>query len=560
MFKTFITCCFFFIFFTNCVFSETETASEEDLIEIVNKLDKINKRLKKIEQNLDIETYKKLEHSINNLNLDMNEQEQILQKVERKTLVDKMQIKAELRTRFDWYDFKGHDNEPFIEKYKTDEIQHERINLLPSNRLRLNLKANLSKNIRFHSRLVMFRNWFDDDVSVYPEATFLNNARIPSDIKLKVERAYIDFFFNYPKIIKPALTFGRIPTTDGLPTDFRENTPRKSTYPGIAYDVETDAIAFSFDISELIHMPGAAIRTMCMIRTDDNEKYSYFGQKLSDKKKYYRVDELAEDPLYIYAFQFETNLNTLFNDSFFIFNSIFIPETSNVDLRYVPEIYPLLDESIPYLFTEKNDKLGSLNKLTFYFQSKNIFNSSFDIFSGISFVKTRAKGALKIMFNPESLGLPGEPILARDAYDVYKDKLQSLVEPLNALKNAPPPIGLLNDDGISDRSAWAMHLGFRYKLPFDIIKNPKFGVEFNKGSKYWFGVNDASEDPMHKLNTRGYVWDFYYNQTINSYFSVRFGYTYTKHEYDQGLSFYYGQPLKIDHRISNTYFLLDGKI
>jgi Protein of unknown function (DUF3373). len=73
------------------------------------------------------------------------------------------------------------------------------------------------------------------------------------------------------------------------------------------------------------------------------------------------------------------------------------------------------------------------------------------------------------------------------------------------------------------------------------------------------GFSDASEDPLHKLSTRGKVWDVYYIQRLNRYLTFRLGYTDVYQDYSYGSSFYFGAPHKLDHHIKNTYFLIDAR-
>ena len=215
---------------------------------------------------------------INTLDRDLQELSERLDEVETKTLIDKISIGAEMRTRFDWYHFEDNDLD-----------DRDSVNLLPSNRFRLNLKADVSENIKFHSRLVVYKNWMDDSMTTTMD---MYAARTPTDTTVKAERAYVDYFF---KGLPLALTFGRLPFTDGLPTDLKENTTRKSTYPSLAYDVEGDGIALSYGLKDLIHLPDSAARLIylkMLIRDDDAELWE--------------DDALGIDDQNIYLFQFET--------------------------------------------------------------------------------------------------------------------------------------------------------------------------------------------------------------------------------------------------------------
>ena len=548
------------VVFVPFTFAEKKYVTPEDILPILDEIDALNKRLDELTQKKD---EKKLPDSsqklLDLLKKDMDELSEVLERVETKSIVDRLEIGAEIRTRLDWYTFKGHDNIPFT-NHPAGKLLNEHINLQPSNRFRLNLRANISNNLKLTSRLVMFRHWSDDDFPVYPDVNFLNTTRIPGDINLKVERAYVDFFFEPIDKLPMALTFGRMPSTDGLPTDLRENTPRKSTYPAIVFNVESDGFALSIDLEPLTHIPQFAMRSAYAMRYDDKEKY-FLGKKLSDKQGIYRIDDLAMDPVSFYMVQFESHIPHFFGGLLAIMNVLYIPKAPRPDFRYNEELESFYDKT-GLLFTTGEDNLGSLIKYTLFVESKEFFGYNFDWFIGCSYVKTHAKGATEFMLDPRVIGQPFDPLPAREAYVQYKTMLENnpnFEVQYQALQNAPTPIGLLNDDGVSDHDGHIIHVGIRIDLPLKLDDCPKLGIEYNHGSQYWINFGDGSEDPLHKLSTRGEVWDVYLLQPISRYFMFRLGHTVTRHDYDQNLSFYYGEPLAIDHKVTNTYFLMDAK-
>ena len=553
---------FFGIMILLCVFELVAFAKEryvtpDEIMPILDEIDRLNKRLDELDQQQQSEKLsEKDQQLIDFLKQDMEELTEILERVETKSIVDRLEIGAEIRTRIDWYEFWGHDNVPFTNTPQ-DEKLHERIHMQPSNRFRLNLRAQISDNLKFTSRLTMLRHWSDDDYSVYPDVNFLNSTRVPGNLNLKVERAYVDYFFEPHEYFPMAFTFGRLPSTDGLPTDLRENTPRKSTYPAIAYNVESDGIGMSLDLEPLTHIPKTAARFIGAIRYDDHEKY-FMGKKLSGKKGVYRVDEQGMDPVYFLVFQLESHIPDFFGGLLAIMNVLYIPQAPRPDFRYNESLAPFYaDDGL--LFTQGEDSLGYLTKYTLFLESKKFFGFNFDWFAGLSYMKTHAKSATEFMLDPGALGLPLDPLPARDAYDLLKNYGANYAAQLKALENAPTPIGLLNNDGKSDHDAHCIHIGGRIDLPLSMKQCPKFGVEYNHGSKYWSNFGEASEDPLHKLATRGESWDFYLLQPISRFFLFRIGHTVTRHDYDQNLSFYYGEPLAIDHKITNTYLLMDAK-
>jgi hypothetical protein len=352
----------------------------------------------------------------------------------------------------------------------------------------------------------MNRNWNDEGDPPYPTRNYMNYSRSRSDTDLQVERAYVDYFFEPHPKLPMALTFGRLPTTDGMPTDLREDTPRKSTYPGLAFDGEADGVGLSIELSNLIPLPAAALRYMYIRNVRDNDE------------EMYRPQEYDLKPITLHILQFETGLPDRWNlgDTLFVTNFMFGPRLSGPDLTLrIPWLKPT---------EELDERIGSYWKLTLFMESKRFMGSWFDWFAGWSYQSADANG------NSHSWGIGKIPLRS---------------------------IGLYSSDGESDRAAYAFHLGSRVTLPIDMLKQPKFGIEYNKGTKYWFGFNVGSEDPLHKLDVRGDVWDFYYLQPINKYFMFRLGYTMV--DEDHGGFWIYGDRTDVDRKIKNAYLLLDAR-
>jgi len=187
-----LNCCLFFMIIITALSvcsveaSNTHKMTQEDYDIVKDKITELKQRIERLEKRKQSTTNPdKLVHEIDSLNDEIEEYSVILDKVERKSLLDIINLGAELRTQFDWFDFKGHDYEPYTEKKVGSKI-HERVRMLPTNRLRMNLRAYLNEKIKFTSRINMVRHWSDDDIPVYPELNFLNTARKPSNLDLKV--------------------------------------------------------------------------------------------------------------------------------------------------------------------------------------------------------------------------------------------------------------------------------------------------------------------------------------------------------------------------------------
>jgi hypothetical protein len=437
---------------------------------------------------------------------DVKELSGIMQEVERKTLTDKIKFGAELRTRFDWFNYStNYKNLYGIKLGLGNTVDHptdQHVQDIPSLRFRLNLSTEVINNLKLHARLTMYKIWNDQHTDAYPYNNMLNYSRTPQDNTLRVERAYADYYFKIWEKFPMALTFGRLPTTDSFPTDLRDDTPRKSTYPGLAFDAEADGVGLTTDLSQLTGLPDSAVRFMWSRLVPD------------DEQGYWKEADQHTGNMDFYMLQFETGLPGRLRDTLLIFNTTYFPEVPSAELPGIPFVAPI----------NHPQDLGSLWKFTLFAESKRFLGSRFDLFAGYSFQKSSASG------KATTYGIGPIPIM-----------------------NA----GLLNENGNSDRTAHALHVGFRYTFPWEILNDPKFGFEYNSGSKYWFGLNAGAEDPLMKLDTRGDAYDFYYIQPINENFFFRFGYTMLHRKYS-GL-WMWGQPPKVTERINNMYLLMDAR-
>ena len=172
--------------------------------------------------------------------------------------------------------------------------------------------------------------------------------------------------------------------------------------------------------------------------------------------------------------------------------------------------------------------LGDMDLLGVHLQASNILDSSFDFFFSWGMNFSHPNG--KYVNMPVGIGPDGKPILM--------------------------PMGLLNDNGKGSHTGWAVYTGFRYTTPFAKLNYPKFGFEYNHGSKYWFSFTQGSTELYNKLATRGDVFDFYYIQPLNKYLFCRLGYTILNYDYT-GSGWHIGQPLETDKSLKDFYFLIN---
>ena len=454
---------------------------------------------------------------------DMKYLSEMVDVVGKKALADKVQIGAELRTRVDWFDYRSHDSFPtpggvsllgFKVPSQDNKHVHESINAYGTVRMRLNLAADLTDNLKFHSRLTMYKSWNDSHTIGATQYLDAAASREPSSTDLKVERAYADYYFKIWDKLPMCLSFGRLPSDDSLGSDLRENTLRKSTYPSLAYDTEGDGVGLSIGLSDLIKLPNAALRFVYSRMNPENSSsspgYDVFV---------YRKIQLNRSAYTAYVAQFETGFpGEAMNDILFVSHFVYFPHMPPFDISAQAQ-WRLNPISFP-------TETGSYWKQTFFVESRRFLGSRFDWFAGAAYLHSDPNGEYA-------------------QWGAFFNMVR-----INE--------GLLSNKGESSHSARGFYAGLRYTTPFDWLKEPIVGVEYNYGSRYWIGLNTGSEDPLHKLDRLGSVWDFYYIQPIDKNLFLRLGSTFINTNYSSYTNIA-GQPARHNEKINNNYLLLDAK-
>jgi len=430
---------------------------------ILKRLDELQKRVDQLEgqslrqgsegdrQAAVIPKYKRLEK-------DVEEIYDTLDQVETKTLKDRINFGAELRTRMDNFYLRDHFDPVLGRKRDQSNDNHW------TNRFRLNMDAEITKGLLFHGRLAVYKNWADSDrVMTFADP---NTAHVPDTTTLKLDRAYVDWIV--PGTPVPiAITFGRHPSSEGPPTEFKENRLRQSTYPALLFDGEADGIVATVGLEKYTGLKNSGLRLAYGKGFQDD-----------DDMDIYLDSRGGLDDLNLMAVFFETELPSL-PDSLLVLS--WVRGTDFVDSP--------INTSV---------NLGDMDIFGAHVQVPNVADSGLDIFFSWGLNKSNANG--KFINVPVA---PGMTV----------------------------PMGLLSADGDSDRTGWAILAGLRYTLPFDFLNKAKIGFEYNHGSKYWFSFTQGANELYNRLATRGDVYDIYYIQPLNRYLFLRTGYTYVDYDY-----------------------------
>ena len=370
-----------------------------------------------------------------------------------------------------------------------------------SNRLRLNMNSDISDDMKFTGRLSMYKNWSDTGASYAYSSMDPMQGRRPSDSGVSVERAYVDWMVSN-SIVPVTLTIGRQPSSDGPSHQFKDNTVRKATYSALSFDGAADGVVATLGLSKLTGVEDMALRFGYGKGYQADTTYTYIGNSGNIK---------------------DTNVYGAFFDT-----SIGIAG-SLLQLSAV-KATDVVSNTVDMAGTSTNSNIGKIMLYTAMLEFSNFKNSGLDMFAHYAISKSKPNGVTSNQATPYGFNMP-----------------------MGFLTNT------LNDT--QSKNGEAFWVGGRYTLPLDKMKNPKIGVEYNKGSKNWFSFTQGSNSLTNKLATRGDALEVYYIQPINRYASLRFGAEMIDYDYT-GSGYQVGATMKVSDMGGNTldklnnYYLL----
>ncbi len=413
-----------------------------------------------------------------------------LDKVETKSILDRVVIGGEFRTRMDYFRYEDTTASGIEDDANTKDIW--------TNRFRLNLKADITEDLVFYGRLSYFKLWGESMFDGL--ATDINRGNIPdSEGNLRVERAYIEYFMPDANL---SLTIGRLPMSEGPPSELRENRTRKGTYPNVIIDGELDGISLNIHLSEFTDLENAFLRII----------YPKLGQNWLG----YRGIEMDEviAPTIAFEMQIPDIENSLLwlNYTKLLGWPAFTMELPGMDLVSFPEDAAEVDAYVLHL------------------QFNDINNDGLDWFLSFMYGDLDSNSEGTLYDSGYEIGVYGED---------------------NPFDTLPSSLG-------ESRSFSCFYTGLRYELQIEDLKNPKVGIEYNHGSKYWLAFNSTgSGNLIPKLGVRGDAYELYYIQPIDEkHMFLRVGCVYMDYEYENQMLLY-GPMSESDMTVLNGYLLMD---
>ncbi len=362
--------------------------------------------------------------------------------------------------------------------------------IMYTDRLRLNIDADVADNVSFAGRLSMYKAWGDSTgVQVFngqPNSIDIdgNTVGTPNSDILRVERAY----FTWKDIsgLPIYLSIGRRPSTGGPPLNLRQGEMRGGTPMGTLIDFQFDGATFGWHIGD-----HTTLRACYGVGYE-----SGFGN-----------GEVLQQPA-----------DRLKDASFFGLNLDLWSSDSMLLQATVARAFDVTDGFNGLVVLPNNPVTG------------------------------QAVGAPVVMrFTPSAnlgdIDIAGIVLMRRDGpFDWFVN--------YNWMSSNPNPVttpfgGLFSDpfEMPSSHNGSMFYLGARYSFNDE---NTMVGLEYNHGSKYWFNFTPAQDDIIApKTNTRGDVMEAYLIHKIARRFMLKLDYINYSYDYS-GSGWHIGAPKKLD--------------
>lgn len=401
----------------------------------------LNKRIEQLEQ--EVKLLKK-QNNQNNTYIDIGMD--ILEKVEKKSILDKVNFSPELLLRFDQFDYKtgkieGENTEIHDSTGAPTGIQRrdefsKHYNIASSIRFRLNMSADFD-DVKFHGRLLYMNSSQSNQRLCILSRDIITGT---SGSAFDVDRAYIDY-----KIVPNfTFSFGLLPTTGGTPMQYAQNKKRNSLFPALVFNMNTYGLILTNKFANNSY----ARLVLAKPYTLRPQFYPYQCNREN-------IDNADIIGLYGDT-RFSFAGNTLLSYGVNVLNNF----------KAHPYLGPDIDSSNAH-------NLGTMVSFGLGIDIEEFLNSHATVF---------AHSALS---NPHPNGTE----------DNYK-----ITQYVNGIG--------LTDGGYTGFTEADYASGtMLQKNGYSLFVGTKY--EFNYGSKYWFSATQGAEDTFNKLSIRGYATEVY---------------------------------------------------
>jgi hypothetical protein len=296
-----------------------------------------------------------------------------------------------------------------------------------------------------------------------------------------VDRAY----FNWSNLFgKPIwISFGRRPTTHGVPQEIREGIDRRDATPtAINIDVPFDGATIGYDWgtgrARFCYGRGfeSGFKTPIDRAKDDVEFYGFNIDLYDDNNMFLNFQAFkAQDIM-----DFPNGEMYMFDPRFGMYMPAKLQPRTNLGDLY----------EIGLTWSHKNVKFFNLEGLDYF------------ISLGMSIAEPKAVGQMPMQMyysngtDLNKVTIVLQPTLLNMGMTIY-----------NGTNSMSLPVEK------KTRTGYAVYAGVRFPIPQ--VSGAKLGLEYNYGSKWWMPFHIGSDDPyMNKLSTRGRVAEVYWQQDL----------------------------------------------
>jgi hypothetical protein len=404
---------------------------------------------------------------------------------------------------------------PPVEKVDADN------DIIYTNRLRLDMKANINPQLTFGGRLAAYKV-FGDSTGVkfnhgsLGDVTFDGNtSSLPHGDTIHLERAY----FNYKTDLGDVpmnLSVGRRPSTEGPPAEYRNNSLEGGSPLVSIINWQFDGASLSFGLEDVTGVPGTAFKLCYGVGFEgDWGNSSSLGSSRPDVEDVHMFGFIAD----------------LFDDDVTRVNLMYAHASDITDGFTGLTVMPFI--------AYKQDTDGDGIDEYFFEANSGGYISRLEPMTNIG---DWDAATLLVRTNLADKGPDLDVFLSGSWTHTNPSRISA--NPFYELMG----MGLLNSNGeLASRDGYGVYAGVIFNMPW----NARLGIEYNWGSKYWFNFTGAEDSLVaSKLAARGQVWEVYWHQDIfPGNFFLTLGGQYYDYEYS-GSGNPLGKPVKISELTS----------
>ena len=454
----------------------------------IAKIEALEKELQQLKQQLQEQNEVQLEN------------EDILEKVETKSILDKINFAPQLELRFDKLDYKnnyikgentkiaspsytGNATAPGILQRRDEYTKH--FEIATTIYFDLLMSAQLDEHTKFHGKLS-----FANTTQSHQRMCILSR-----DIKAQSSSSAFDVtlaYFDYTPLphsdYSYTLSLGILPTSNGTPMQYAQNTQRMSMFPALIFDMNSYGVIYTQKIKSIY-----ARAVFAQAYTLRNVFYPYQCNREN-------IDNATIAGLY-------------FDDTFRLFGSdALLSAGFNALLEF--KAHPYLGPDVTSADTQA---LGNIYTTGIGIDMPKIAQSTLDIFIHTAISIPDGNG--KVQDYKITHYQNGEGLTANDTPGFTEADYAS--------------------GEMLAKNGYAFYTGAKYTVNehFDV------GAEYNYGSKYWFAATQGSKNMFNKLSLRGDGYELYAHWMLNSHLFAKFGFL-KMHEHYTGSGWHFGEPAK----------------